>query len=79
MLVYGEYDALRDWGHAKDYVEMQWLMLQQDKPGDYVIATGKQYSVREFIIWTANALGIDIDFTGSGLDETGVVLELRVT
>ena len=76
-LYMGNIDALRDWGHAKDYVEMQWLMLQQDKPGDYVIATGKQYSVREFIIWTANALGIDIDFTGSGLDETGVVVGVK--
>ena len=76
-LYMGNIDALRDWGHAKDYVEMQWLMLQQDKPGDYVIATGKQYSVREFIIWTANALGIDIDFTGSGLDETGVVVGIK--
>ena len=70
----GNIDALRDWGHAKDYVEVQWLMLQQDQPDDYVIATGKQYSVREFIIWTANALGIDIDFKGSGLEETGVVM-----
>lgn len=70
----GNIDALRDWGHAKDYVEVQWLMLQQDQPSDYVIATGKQYSVREFIIWTANALGIDIDFKGSGLEETGVVI-----
>ena len=76
-LYMGNIDALRDWGHAKDYVEMQWLMLQQDEPGDYVIATGKQYSVREFIIWTANALGIDIDFTGSGLDETGVVVGVK--
>ena len=73
-LYMGNIDALRDWGHAKDYVEVQWLMLQQDQPGDYVIATGKQYSVREFIIWTANALGIDIDFKGSGLEETGVVI-----
>ena len=69
----GNIDALRDWGHAKDYVRMQWLMLQQDEPRDYVIATGKQYSVREFITWTANALGIDIEFRGSGVDEIGVV------
>ena len=69
----GNIDALRDWGHAKDYVRMQWLMLQQDEPRDYVIATGKQYSVREFITWTANALGIDIEFRGSGADEIGVV------
>ena len=69
----GNIDALRDWGHAKDYVRMQWMMLQQSEPQDYVIATGKQYSVREFITWSANALGIDIEFTGTGLDEVGVV------
>ena len=60
----GNINALRDWGHAKDYVRVQWMMLQQDKASDYVIATGKQYSVREFIIWAANALGIDITFKG---------------
>ena len=70
----GNIDALRDWGHAKDYVRMQWMMLQQDQPRDYVIATGKQYSVREFITWSANALGIDIEFKGSGVDEIGVVV-----
>ena len=70
----GNIDALRDWGHAKDYVQMQWMMLQQDEPKDYVIATGKQYSVRDFITWTANALGIDIEFKGSGTDEIGVVI-----
>ena len=69
----GNIDALRDWGHAKDYVRMQWMMLQQEQPKDYVISTGKQYSVREFITWTANALGIDIEFSGSGLAEVGVV------
>ncbi|MDA9856177.1 GDP-mannose 4,6-dehydratase, partial [Paracoccaceae bacterium] len=69
----GNIDALRDWGHAKDYVRMQWMMLQQDKAKDYVIATGKQYSVREFITWSANALGIDIEFKGFGVDEVGVV------
>ena len=69
----GNIDSLRDWGHAKDYVRMQWLMLQQNEAKDYVIATGKQYSVREFITWSANALGIDIEFRGSGLDEVGVV------
>ena len=57
-LYMGNIDALRDWGHAKDYVRMQWMMLQQDEARDYVIATGKQYSVRQFITWTANALGI---------------------
>lgn len=72
-LYMGNIDALRDWGHAKDYVRMQWMMLQQDKPRDYVIATGKQYSVREFITWAANALGIDLEFRGSGLEEIGVV------
>ena len=51
----GNIDALRDWGHAKDYVRMQWMMLQQDAPHDFVIATGKQYSVREFIDWSAQA------------------------
>ena len=69
----GNIDALRDWGHAKDYVRMQWMMLQQDEAKDYVIATGKQYSVRQFITWSANALGIDIEFKGSGVDEVGVV------
>ena len=72
-LFMGNLDALRDWGHAKDYVEMQWMMLQQEEPKDYVIATGKQYSVREFINWSANALGIDIEFRGSGIEEVGVV------
>ena len=69
----GNIDALRDWGHAKDYVRMQWLMLQQEEAKDYVIATGKQYSVREFITWSAKALGIDIEFRGAGIDEVGVV------
>lgn len=70
----GNIDALRDWGHARDYVRMQWLMLQQEEAKDYVIATGLQYSVREFIRWSANALGIDIEFRGSGIDEVGVVV-----
>jgi GDPmannose 4,6-dehydratase len=69
----GNLDALRDWGHAKDYVKMNWLMLQQDEPQDYVIATGQQYSVRDFIIWSAAELGVEIDFTGNGLNEVGVV------
>ena len=72
----GNIDSLRDWGHAKDYVRMQWMMLQQEEPRDYVIATGKQYSVREFIIWTAKALGIDIQFKGSGLSEVGIVASI---
>jgi GDPmannose 4,6-dehydratase len=69
----GNLDSLRDWGHAKDYVRMQWMMLQQDVADDFVIATGKQYSVREFIIWSANELGIELEFRGSGVDEIGIV------
>jgi GDPmannose 4,6-dehydratase len=72
-LYMGNIDALRDWGHAKDYVRMQWMMLQQDKPQDFVIATGMQYSVREFITWTANALGISLRFEGTGVNEQAVV------
>ena len=72
-LYMGNMDALRDWGHAKDYVRMQWMMLQQDKPEDFVIATGKQYSVRQFIDWTAQELGIGLKFTGTGVDECAVV------
>jgi len=69
----GNINALRDWGHAKDYVRMQWMMLQQDKPDDFCIATGVQYSVRQFIVWSALELGIVIRFEGEGLEETGVV------
>ena len=72
-LYMGNIDALRDWGHAKDYVRMQWMMLQQDEPDDFVIATGKQYSVREFIIWSARELGITLRFEGSGVNEVGIV------
>lgn len=72
-LYMGNIDALRDWGHAKDYVEMQWLMLQQDAPEDFVIATGKQYSVREFIQWTAAEIGLTLRFEGEGVDEIGIV------
>jgi GDPmannose 4,6-dehydratase len=72
-LYMGNMDALRDWGHAKDYVRMQWMMLQQDQPQDYVIATGVQYSVREFITWTAAALGVTVRFEGQGVDERAVV------
>jgi GDPmannose 4,6-dehydratase len=57
-------DALRDWGHAKDYVRMQWMMLQQDQPEDFVIATGVQYSVRQFIIWSAAELGLTLRLKG---------------
>ena len=70
----GNMSALRDWGHAKDYVRMQWMMLQQDVAKDFVIATGKQYSVREFIRWTAEALGITLRFEGVGVNEQGVVV-----
>jgi GDPmannose 4,6-dehydratase len=71
-LYIGNLDALRDWGHAKDYVHMQWLMLQQDAPDDYVIATGEQHSVREFIELTARELGIAIQWEGQGVDERGI-------
>lgn len=67
----GNLDAKRDWGHAKDYVEMQWLMLQQDEPEDFVIATGVQYSVRDFVNAAAKELGIDVRWEGSGVDERG--------
>lgn len=70
-LYMGNIDALRDWGHAKDYVRMQWLMLQQEKPEDFVIATGLQYSVREFIEWTAAELGMPLRWQGAGIDEVG--------
>ena len=73
----GNLDALRDWGHAVDYVRMPWLMLQQDLPKDYVIASGKQFSVREFIVWSANALGILIEFKGKGIEEIGLVTEIK--
>jgi GDPmannose 4,6-dehydratase len=69
----GNLNAKRDWGHAKDYVEMQWLMLQQKQPEDYVIATGKQYSVREFVERSAREVGITLEWRGKGVKETGVV------
>lgn len=69
----GNMDALRDWGHAKDFVKMQWLMLQQEQPEDFVIATGVQYSVRDFIRMSAAELGITLNFKGAGLDEKAVV------
>ncbi|MDA7840056.1 GDP-mannose 4,6-dehydratase [Luminiphilus sp.] len=75
-LYMGNMDALRDWGHAKDYVRMQWLMLQQDTPEDYVIATGKQYSVRDFITWAAADLGITLAFSGEGVEEAGQVMAI---
>ncbi|HZV66779.1 MAG TPA: GDP-mannose 4,6-dehydratase [Telluria sp.] len=73
QLFLGNMDALRDWGHARDYVEMQWLMLQQDQPEDYVIATGRQYSVRHFVEVAARELGMDIAWEGSGVKERGYV------
>lgn len=72
-LYMGNLDSLRDWGHAKDYVRMQWLMLQKEHPEDFVIATGKQFSVREFILWAVNALGLELEFSGSGVDEVGKI------
>ncbi len=75
-LYMGNIDALRDWGHAKDYVRMQWMMLQQDVADDFVIATGVQYSVREFIQWTAAELGIELAFSGEGVDEIATVVSV---
>ncbi len=73
-LYMGNIDSLRDWGHARDYVRMQWLMLQQDVARDYVIATGQQFAVREFIRWAAADLGIELAFKGTGVDEVAVVV-----
>jgi GDPmannose 4,6-dehydratase len=75
-LYMGNMDALRDWGHAKDYVRMQWMMLQQEKPEDFVIATGVQYSVREFITRSAKQLGISLSFEGNGVLEKAVVASI---
>jgi GDPmannose 4,6-dehydratase len=75
-LYMGNMDALRDWGHAKDYVRMQWMMLQQDKPQDYVIATGVQYSVRQFISKTAQQLGVTLAFEGEGVNEVAKVASI---
>jgi GDPmannose 4,6-dehydratase len=76
-LYLGNMDALRDWGHAKDYVRMQWMMLQQDVADDFVIATGKQISVREFVTLSAKEAGIELEFTGSGLDEVATVTAIN--
>lgn len=76
-LYMGNIDALRDWGHAKDYVRMQWMMLQQDEPDDFVIATGVQYSVRQFIIWSAAELGITLRFEGTGVEERAIVDSIK--
>ena len=72
-LYMGNLNALRDWGHAKDYVRMQWMMMQQEAPDDFVIATGVQYSVRDFIRWSAAELGISLRFEGQGVDEVAIV------
>ena len=75
-LYMGNLDALRDWGHAKDYVRMQWLMLQQEQPEDYVVATGQQFSVRQFIEWSAAELGVSLKFDGHGVEETATVVAI---
>jgi len=76
-LYLGNIDARRDWGHAKDYVLAQWLMLQQDQPQDYVIATGKQHSVRDFVNWAAAELGMTLKFSGSGVQEIATVVAVN--
>ena len=76
-LYMGNIDALRDWGHAKDYVRMQWMMLQQDQPEDFVIATGVQYTVRQFIEWSAAELGITLRFEGEGINEKAIVAKIE--
>ena len=78
-LYLGNLDARRDWGHARDYVEMQWRMLQQDTPQDYVIATGRQISVREFVIAASGKLGITLKWQGEGVDEVGIVASVEPT
>ena len=72
----GNIDSLRDWGHAKDYVRMQWMMLQQDAPEDFVTATGVQYSVREFITWAARKLGLTLEFSDEGVNEIATVVAI---
>jgi GDPmannose 4,6-dehydratase len=76
-LYLGNMDALRDWGHAKDYVRMQWMMLQQDQPEDFVIATGKQISVREFVRMSAAEAGITLEFSGEGIDEVATITAIK--
>lgn len=78
-LYMGNIDSLRDWGHAKDYVRMQWMMLQQDAPEDFVISTGLQYSVREFIQWSGAELGLTLEFSGEGVDEIATVAAIQGT
>lgn len=79
VLQLGNMDALRDWGHAKDYVRMQWMMLQQDVADDFVIATGKQISVREFVRMSAREAGIELEFSGEGVDEIATVTAVDST
>ncbi len=76
-LYMGNIDARRDWGHARDYVRMQWMMLQQEEAEDFVIATGVQHSVRDFIIWTAEQLGLALEFSGSGVEEIATVADIK--
>jgi GDPmannose 4,6-dehydratase len=76
-LYMGNLDALRDWGHSKDYVRMQWLMLQQEVAEDFVVATGLQFSVRQFIVWSAKELGITLTFAGDGVGETATVATIH--
>jgi len=76
-LYMGNIDVLRDWGHAKDYVRMQWMMLQQDQPEDFVIATGLQYKVRKFIEWSAAELGLTLRFEGDGVNEKAIVTKVE--
>lgn len=76
-LYLGNMDALRDWGHAKDYIRMQWMMLQQDIPEDFVIATGKQISVREFVSLSAKELGVTLEYSGEGVDEIATVVAIE--
>lgn len=76
-LYMGNLDAMRDWGHAKDYIRMQWMMLQQEQPEDFVIATGMQYSVRQFIQWSAQELGITLRFEGQSVDEVAIVEKIE--
>ena len=78
-LYLGNMDAMRDWGHARDYVEMQWRMLQQETPQDYVIATGRQISVRDFVIAAAGKLGVTLKWQGEGVDEVGIVESVEST
>jgi GDPmannose 4,6-dehydratase len=76
-LMLGNLDSLRDWGHAKDYVRMQWMMLQQEHPEDFVIATGVQHSVRDFLTWSAAAMGVQLRFEGNGVNEFGAVSKVE--